>query len=72
MSDKAVERRVAELEAQLAFQDGTIETLNQSLVALRAQTDALERRLAALESKLKGFESSAVGRIEDEPPPPHY
>lgn len=72
MSDKAVERRVAELEAQLAFQDGTIETLNQSLVALRAQADALERRVAALESKLKGFESSAVGRIEDEPPPPHY
>ena len=66
------DRRVAELEAQLAFQDGTIETLNQSLVALRAQTDALERRLAALESKLKGYEGSAVGRVEDEPPPPHY
>jgi SlyX protein len=64
--------RIAELEAQLAFQEGTIETLNASLVALRAQADALERRLAALESKLKGFEGSAVGRLEDEPPPPHY
>jgi SlyX protein len=64
--------RIAELEAQLAFQEGTIETLNASLVAMREQTDALERRLAALESKLKGFDSSAVGRIEDEPPPPHY
>jgi SlyX protein len=65
-------RRIEELEARVAFQDEAIETLNQSLVSLRAQADALERRLAALESKLKGFESSAVGRIEDEPPPPHY
>ena len=65
-------KRIEELESRLVFQDETIETLNASLVALRAQADALERRLAALESKLKGFESSAVGRLEDEPPPPHY
>lgn len=66
------DKRIEELESRLAFQDEAIDTLNQSLVALRAQADALERRVAALEAKLKGFEAPAVGRIEDEPPPPHY
>lgn len=66
------DRRIEELESRLAFQDEAIETLNQSLVALRAQADALQRRVAALESKLKGLEPGVVGRIEDEPPPPHY
>ena len=68
----SAEGRIAELESRLAFQDETIETLNLSLVAMRAQLDALERRVANLESKLRDLEPGAVGAAADEPPPPHY
>ncbi|MEX6500938.1 SlyX family protein [Pseudomonas zhanjiangensis] len=66
-----VQERVTELESRLAFQDDTIQALNDVLVA---QQRALERLQLQVEALAKRQEE-ASGQFdigEDESPPPHY
>ncbi|MGK9065098.1 SlyX family protein [Stutzerimonas chloritidismutans] len=65
------DQRIADLETRLAFQDDTIQALNDVLVGqqkvierLQAQFELLARRQAELQSSLGGE--------PDEAPPPHY
>jgi SlyX protein len=62
--------RVDELEARLAFQDDTIETLNATITAQWLKIDALTRQVAVLSDRLREAEA-AVPRPANEPPP-HY
>ncbi len=66
-----VDERIADLESRLAFQDDTIQALNdvvvrhqQALDRLRLQVDALIKRQEEL--------SGQLGVEPDELPPPHY
>lgn len=63
--------RVMDLESRLAFQDDTIETLNDILVAQQRAVERLQLQMAALlkrQEEMGGqFES-----FEEEAPPPHY
>ena len=71
MSDvKTLSNRIAVLETRLAFQDVTIETLNQTITEQWQQIDALTRQVAALNERLQEAEAHAP-RVADEPPP-HY
>jgi len=70
MSDKVVGERIDALEMRLAFQDETIETLNQTITAQWKQIDALTRQLAELKERLQDAESSAPGPVSERPP--HY
>ncbi|MCX2901160.1 SlyX family protein [Pseudomonas mandelii] len=67
----SLEERINDLESRLAFQDDTINTLNDVLVAQQAVVERLQLQMAALirrQAEMVGqFESS-----EDEAPPPHY
>ncbi|MHC8318129.1 SlyX family protein [Pseudomonas sp. LB3P31] len=67
----SLEERVNDLESRLAFQDDTINTLNDVLVAQQSVVDRLQLQMAALirrQAEMVGqFESS-----EEEAPPPHY
>lgn len=67
---KTLSERVDTLEARLAYQDDTIETLNQTITAQWKQIDALTRQLAQLSERLQEAEANAPGPANE--PPPHY
>jgi SlyX protein len=71
MSDaKALAERIDALEIRLAFQDETIEALNNTITAQWQQIDALTRQLAALSERLQEAEANAPAATNE--PPPHY
>ena len=54
--------RVDALEMRVAYQDDTIETLNQTITAQWQQIDALTRQLAELRDRLQDAERNAPAR----------
>jgi len=67
---KALSERIDVLETRLAFQDETIETLNNTITAQWQQIDALTRHVAILGERLREAETHARGTANE--PPPHY
>jgi SlyX protein len=67
---QALSNRVDALEAQLMFQEATIETLNLTITAQWQQIDALTRQVAGLSERLREAEANAPGSANE--PPPHY
>jgi len=71
MSDlKTLSERIDVLETRLAYQDETIETLNQTITAQWIEIDKLTRQLAELKERVREAESNAAGPSSE--PPPHY
>lgn len=64
--------RVDNLEARTAFQDDIIEQLNNEIAVHQEKLSDLNDQLRLIGQRVKDMNSSAVGRIEDETPPPHY
>ena len=66
-----LEGRINDLESRLAFQDDTIQSLNDVLVGQQRMVERLQLQMAALlkrQEEMGGqFETS-----EEEAPPPHY
>ena len=62
--------RVDALEMRIAYQDDTIETLNQTITAQWKQIDMLTRKIAELGERLQEAETNAPGPANE--PPPHY
>lgn len=62
--------RIDALEVRLAYQDETIETLNQTITAQWKQIDALTRQIAELRDRLQEAERHAPGPVSERPP--HY
>ena len=67
---KSLAERVDALEARIAYQDDTIETLNETITAQWKQIDALTRQLAALNDRLQEAEARSPGPTNERPP--HY
>lgn len=67
---KTLNERIEALEVRLAYQDDTIETLNQTITAQWQQIDALTRQVAELRERLQETESSTPGPTNERPP--HY
>ena len=67
----SLEARVTDLESQMAFQDDTIQALND---VLAAQQRVVERLQLQMEALLKRQEEMAgqFETFEEEAPPPHY
>lgn len=70
MSEKELSERVDALESRLAYQDDTIEQLNQTITAQWKQIDVLTRQLAALGERLQETEANAPATANERPP--HY
>jgi SlyX protein len=62
--------RVDALEARVAYQDDTIETLNETITAQWKQIEALMRQVAALSERLQEAEAHSPGPANERPP--HY
>ena len=72
MSDpKSSDARIDALEMRIAYQDETIENLNQALTAQWEQIDALKREIARLMERIATAENN-LGAPAGHEPPPHY
>jgi SlyX protein len=69
---EALRARVDALEMRLAYQDKTIEDLNETIVAQWKQIDALTRQMADLVDRVRQTEGQAGSPVTPEAPPPHY
>ena len=66
-----LEARVMDLESRLAFQDDTIQALNDVLVMQQNAVDRLQMQMAALLKRQEEM-GSQFETSEEEAPPPHY
>ena len=66
----ALAERVDALETRLAYQDRTIEELNETITEQWKVIDQLRRRLEVLEEQVRS--GSYIADPSTEKPPPHY
>ena len=67
-----VEEAIAELETKVAFQEHTIDALNEALAHQQIQIDKMQFQLRHVIDKVKGMEPSNIAKMSEETPPPHY
>ena len=65
-----IEERIVELESRQAFQDDTIQVLNDALVEQQKLIERLQVQVQALAKRQE--EVSPYSSSQDEAPPPHY
>ncbi|GGF62721.1 SlyX family protein [Alteromonas lipolytica] len=66
------EDAIAELETKVAFQEHTIDALNEALSNQQKQIDKMQYQLRHVIDKVKGMEPSNIAKLSEETPPPHY
>jgi len=64
--------KITELETRIAFQDGTIQQLNDVVVRQQGEIDRLARELETLRMQVRSMSSYPVASRDEETPPPHY
>lgn len=64
--------KITELQTKMAFQEHTIETLNDALFAQQKQIQELQYQLTHIKNKLKQVTTSHMADESEETPPPHY
>ena len=64
--------RIEQLESRLAFQDDTIEILNQALTLQQQDLDKLRHQMSLLINRMKEMVVSQVASQSEETPPSHY
>ncbi|HEA17516.1 SlyX family protein [Pseudoalteromonas sp. SR44-5] len=68
-----IEHRLTELEAKVAFQDETIEILNDEIKVHQQLLAKMKRQTELLAEKIKESQASSMMMSDTpEPPPPHY
>ena len=67
-----VQTDIEQLQMKMAFQEDTIESLNQALILQQKQMDDLQFQLKQLVSKMSAIEPSNMASEKEEMPPPHY
>ena len=66
------EEAIAELETKVAFQEHTIDALNEALAHQQIQIDKMQFQLRHVIDKVKGMEPSNIAKMSEETPPPNY
>ncbi|MBC8944009.1 MULTISPECIES: SlyX family protein [Xenorhabdus] len=68
----SLEQRFEQLETKLAYQEFTIEALNQEVRKQQVEMDKLKEQLKLMAERLKTHQSSIIAPLSEETPPPHY
>lgn len=69
----ADDERLMELEIRLAYQEDMLNALDQVVSRQAEQIDRLEGMNRELYARFQQFvDGQSDGRVENEPPPPHY
>lgn len=68
----SLEARIIELETRQAFQDDTIQQLNDEVLAQGRLIDRLQRQIELLAARQRELASGQFVESGEEPPPPHY
>lgn len=66
------EDAIAELQTKIAFQEHTIEELNEALSDQQILIEKMHFQLRHVIDKVKGMEPSNIAKLSEETPPPHY
>ncbi|MCF7504629.1 MULTISPECIES: SlyX family protein [Vibrio] len=75
MTEKRVEQlesRVNDLECQVAFQEQTIEELNEALSQQQMLITRMQDQMKFVVGKVKNMDGSNLADASEETPPPHY
>lgn len=67
-----METRLVELETRVAFQEDTIQQLNDTVTQQQFQLEHLVRELQSIKARLSALTPSNVATEAEETPPPHY
>lgn len=71
--DAAMQQQLVELESKLAFQEDTVNSLNNELHQHQIRIEKLQQQVMLLAEKLRQLpDDQGILRPEEEPPPPHY
>ena len=66
------ESRLTELETKVAYQEDSVQQLNEVVISMQKQIDSLELTCQALKERLRDM-SGMLSNISDaEEKPPHY
>jgi SlyX protein len=63
---------IEELQTKLAFQEHTIEALNDALSSQQKQLDELTFKVRHVIDRVRSIEPSNIAKQSEETPPPHY
>jgi len=69
---KKLQAQIDELEMKQAFQEQTIDELNQALTQQQFLIDEMQVQLKFMVGKVKGMQTSNMADESEETPPPHY
>lgn len=66
------DQQIEQLETKIAFQEHTIELLNEALTSQQQQLEKAQYQIAYLLDKVKSMQGSNLASDAQETPPPHY
>ncbi|PIW61932.1 SlyX family protein [Shewanella sp. CG12_big_fil_rev_8_21_14_0_65_47_15] len=69
---QGVQAQIEELQMKLAFQELTVEELNQEVIKLNRLMAHQQHQIQLLVGKLQAIEPSNMATQAEETPPPHY
>ncbi len=69
---QVVQEQIEELQTKLAFQELTVEELNQEVIKLNQIVANQQHQIQLLIGKLQAMEPSNIATQAEETPPPHY
>ena len=72
MQQSEWEKRLEALESKVAFQELTIDQLNQTVIQHELEVSKMREQLRLMADKLKEAAPSMVASQAEETPPPHY
>ena len=69
---KKLEDKISDLECQMAFQEQTVEELNDALSQQQLLITKMQVQMKFMVGKMKTMDTSSMADASEETPPPHY